>query len=341
MKKIKIAQIGTRHDHAVPTYMSLVKQSDIFDVKGWCTVPEENGYQIPSCFSDDKRMSLDDILSDNELDAVAVETDDRYLTEYAQKAADKRLNVHMDKPGSQNHEAFENLAGTIKNNNRIFQLGYMYRYNNMIDSTVRAAKNGDYGRIYSVEAHMDCEHGAEKRQWLANFKGGMLYFLGCHLIDLVVLIQGMPDEIIPLSACSEFGGVTGEDIGCAVLKYKNGVSYVKTSACEPGGFMRRQLVVCGEKNTVELRPLEEYVPGADGALTTRMRNCRAGISWGDDGERSLQPPIDRYDNMMADFAAMVRGEKENPYTPEYECMLHKIVLACCGVDIDYHTPVSI
>ncbi len=339
MKRIKIAQIGTGHDHAYPTYMSLTKQSDIFDVAGWCAVDEEEGQQFHQCFTGDSRLTLDQILSMPDLDAVAVETDDRYLTKYALEAAKRGLDIHMDKPGAQEHDDFIALAKTVKEKNSVLQLGYMYRYNNMIADTINAARNGEYGKIYSVEAHMDCEHGAFKRQWLANFKGGMLYFLGCHLIDLVVSIQGIPDEVIPLSVCSGFDGVTGEDIGCAVLKYGNGVSYVKTSACEPGGFMRRQLVVCGEKGTAELRPLEEYVPDTNGELTTRMRKCTANRGWIDDGIRSSQPPIDRYDSMMADFAAMVRREKTNPYTLEYECMLHAVILACCGAETDYHAPV--
>ena len=38
---------------------------------------------------------------------------------------------------------------------------------------------------------------------------------------------------------------------------------------------------------------------------------------------------------MLDFVAMVRGEKENPYTYEYELEVQKLVLAACGYDIDY------
>lgn len=34
--------------------------------------------------------------------------------------------------------------------------------------------------------------------------------------------------------------------------------------------------------------------------------------------------------MMAAFAAMVRGEKQNPFSPDYELMVYKTVLAACG-----------
>lgn len=34
--------------------------------------------------------------------------------------------------------------------------------------------------------------------------------------------------------------------------------------------------------------------------------------------------------MMNSFAEYIRGEKENPYTPDYELELYKTVLECCG-----------
>jgi hypothetical protein len=35
--------------------------------------------------------------------------------------------------------------------------------------------------------------------------------------------------------------------------------------------------------------------------------------------------------MMESFAAYVRGEKENPYTLDYELDVYKTVLKTCGV----------
>ena len=41
--------------------------------------------------------------------------------------------------------------------------------------------------------------------------------------------------------------------------------------------------------------------------------------------------MNRYDPMMTGFAQIVRGERENPYTPDYELELFKLVLKACGV----------
>ena len=39
--------------------------------------------------------------------------------------------------------------------------------------------------------------------------------------------------------------------------------------------------------------------------------------------------LDRYEAMMAAFAAYVRGDEINPYTPEYELALYKTILQTC------------
>jgi predicted dehydrogenase len=116
----------------------------------------------------------------------------------------------------------------------------------------------------------------------------------------------------------------------AVLKYKNGVSFAKTCAMEMGGFERRQLVITGSKGTVELRPLEMY--GNFRGQYTGIRKATSEV-WVDPGYRTATKPQNRYDSMMDSFAQMVRGEKENPYTYDYELNLYKLVLRCCGVKI--------
>ena len=35
--------------------------------------------------------------------------------------------------------------------------------------------------------------------------------------------------------------------------------------------------------------------------------------------------------MLASFAAMVRGDAVNPYTPDYELELYRTLMTCCRV----------
>lgn len=340
MKKIKIAQIGVGHDHATFIYDSLLRLNDFFEVKGFCVCEgEEPAYEAHknTIYAKGEKYSAEDILNDPELDAVVIETNEAELVKYAGLALEHGLHVHMDKPGSADHAEFEKLMLCAKAKGLTMSLGYMYRYNPVILKVMEAIEKGELGEIYSVEAHMDCLHTINKRKWLATLPGGMMYFLGCHLIDLIVRIQGTPEEIIPLNTCTGFDGVTCLDYGMAVLKYPKGISFAKTCATEPGGFMRRQLVVCGEKGTLEINPFERYVASLydEFNIVTGVRfsgkEAAENNGWNYQADYMETNPFNRYDSMLKAFGSMVRGEKENPYTYEYEIQMHKIMLCACGL----------
>lgn len=330
MKKIKIAQIGTSaNSHGNDIWSTLLNQADIYDVVGYA-FPENEREKFPErtkAFDGYREMTVDEILNDTEIEAVAVETEEIYLTKYALIVARAGKHLHMEKPGGTEPEDFEELVKTLKEKNLTFSLGYMYRFNPKIKEAIEKVKRGELGEICSVEAQMNCTHSREVRQWLGNFPGGMLFFLGCHLIDLIYTIQGEPEEVIPLSCSTGFGGVDTCDYGMAVFKYKNGVSFAKTCDTEKGGFLRRQLVICGEKGTIEIKPLEVCVE--QGQYTVAREAFTD--DWRKPASESKTELYDRYDDMMRNFAEIVRG-KEKPYTYGYELSLYKLILKACGAN---------
>ena len=338
MRKIKIAQIGTGHDHAFASIETLKYYSNLFDLVGYAVVPEDSGNTDAFGFEGNKksyegvkRLSLDEILNYEGLDAVCIETEDRALTKYALMAAEKGLHIHMDKPGGISDEEFDKLVDTVSEKHLVFHTGYMYRYNPAVLQLKEDIKNGKLGDIISVEAQMNCIHSRSKREWLGNYPGGMLYFLGCHMIDLVYSIMGEPLEIIPLS-CSSGLDTTATDFGMVVFKYKNGVSFAKSTAIEVGGFERRQLVVVGTKGTVELCPFEWLSQGRTDVLTpqvTKVRECYSP-NWYEKGKLHDSEVYGRYDAMFRNFADYIRGDKQNPFDYEYERKLHKLILKACG-----------
>ena len=154
----------------------------------------------------------------------------------------------------------------------------------------------------------------------------MTFFLGCHLIDLALQIQGEPKRIIPMNKCSKIDGAEGEDFGLVALEYVHGYSILKTSALEYGGYMRRQLVVTGTKGTVQLKPIEGLT---EEGYYTDVRTVSETDNWYADGKTERVAPYKRYDDMMRAFAKMVRGEMQNPYTLAYEKQLYQTLLKCC------------
>ncbi len=333
MKKVRIAQIGTsRYSHGNDIFNTLKKQTEIFEIAGY-HFPEGEREKFPeraSAFEGYEELTLSEILEDPTIEAVAIETEEKYLTKYALLAAKAGKHIHVEKPGGFCEEEFEALAREMKKSEKVFHVGYMYRYNPEIVKLLQEIKTGKLGEIISVEAQMNCLHPKEARRWLETLPGGMTFFLGCHLIDLIVQIQGFPQRILPLNKASGADGVTAKDFGMVVLEYPRGASFAKASAVEVGGFPRRRLVVSGMKKTVEIQPLEFWSEkGFEYGMYSEVTEY-ASEAWCYAGEKRKSDYYDRYESMTSAFAAMVRGEKENPYTIDYELALYKTVLACCA-----------
>jgi len=337
MRKIRIAQIGmNRYSHAPEVFTTLKLHPEVFDLVGYALVEDERD----TCkgklkyFEGYPELTLDEILNDPTIEAVAVETDEIHLLKYALMAAEHGKHIHMEKPGSQCFEDFEKLIDTMRQTGKVFHTGYMYRYNPLIADAIRRAQAGEFGHIYSVEAHMSRIDTKETREWFGSFKGGMMFYLGCHLVDLVMQLQGEPQAVIPLNTATGIDGVNTEDLGFAVLQYPHAVSVIRMGGTEIAGFNRRQLVICGSKRTVEIYPLEVRVMDTEREFMHYAEKNEAYI--GEDGysvrEHSRSEDFQRYEDMLLAFASMVRGERDNPYSLDYELSLFHVILRCCGID---------
>ncbi|MBR5546908.1 MAG: Gfo/Idh/MocA family oxidoreductase [Clostridia bacterium] len=330
MKPVRIAQIGSGHDHAPAAFKTLLNLKEHFDLIGFAE--STPGREVPELYNEVPRYTVEELLAMPDLEAVAIECEELNATAVAQKFADKGVAIYLDKPGSPNAAAFDHLMETIEQKHLPFQMGYMYRYNPSVQKLMGMAKRGELGDIYSVEAHMSVRHLNEKREWLGQFKGGMTYFLGCHLIDMVLQLQGEPLEVIPLNCSTHIEDVHTEDFGFVAFRYDNGVSFIKTCAAEANGFYRRQLVVCGSKGTYEIKPFEKHESGGmqSSPTTVALVKDNPEHKWHNFAQPQENVVHDRYETMMQRFAQSVRGA-ENAYPCSYEKMLFHTLMKCCKV----------
>lgn len=330
MRKVKVAQIGTSaNSHGNQIFASMKRQSDLFEIVGYA-LPENERIKFPKkmpLFADCREMTVEEILADPQIEGVVVETEEIYLTKYALMVAKAGKHLHMEKPGGTNPEEFRELIRILREKNLVFTTGYMYRFNPKVVEALERIQKGELGEIFAVEAHMDCLQSNELRQWLSNFPGGMMFFLGCHLIDLIYQIQGEPLEVIPFNCSTGIDGVQTQDYGMAVFRYPNGISFAKTCGHEYGGFLRRQLVICGSKGTLELNPIEVLAP--EGLQYTVMKES-LGLDWHTPGLVTQTQDYNRYDPVIENFARIILGERENRYDLDYEWNLYKLILHACG-----------
>jgi predicted dehydrogenase len=324
---IKIGQIGVGHNHGEAKMLAVRKFPELFDVVGYAEENEEwvrrrgdlGGYQGL------KRLTIDEIIEQS--DAVMIETDVWNLTEVAQKCIDAGKHIHMDKPASGTLEEYKHLLDTAKAKNLIVQLAYMYRYNPAIQKCIELINEGKLGEIYSINAEMSTFHSTHYKKWLTNFGGGIMYILGSHLVDLIVYILGKPDKITSFLKHTGMDDINFADNNLAVLEYEKALARVFVSSVEVNGFGRRQFVVSGSKGTVNINPIERPL------TMTYSDTAIADMTYED---RKIHIPFEdntangRYDEMMMDFYAYIKGTKQNPFTYEHEYLVQEVLSEIIG-----------
>ena len=91
---------------------------------------------------------------------------------------------------------------------------------------------------------------------------------------------------------------------------------------------------------MEIRPIEDYPKQddetnphpSDAYLITPVRDVTENLlSWQEDGVRR-ESSFFRYGAMMEGFAEIVRGERENEYSLDYELALFKTLMKACGAE---------
>lgn len=333
MKKLRIVQIGCfEYVHAFHIARGMTELGDLYEIIAF--VEEDENRRKPfiasGLFNGVPFLSLEEAFA-LQPDAVFVETREEDLVKYATIALERGFPVHVDKPGGEDHEEFCRMCDVAKQKNLPLSLGYMYRYNPSVLEIKKLVKEGKLGEILSVDAHMGvCYTDKTMRLRIADFKGGMTFYLGCHLIDLVTYFMGKPNEVIPLNGKSGAMGVNCVDTGFVAFKYNKATSYIRTSAVEVNAGGRRQLTVSGTEGTVSVLPLERPCGNGFDECVYKIALDKS-IPYQDNSTTYTSNPYKRYEGLLRAFYGAIVDGIPLEYTPDYEKRLHEIVLKACGI----------
>lgn len=330
---IKIGQIGIGHNHGAETMQTIRRLAHRFEVVG--VVESDPDWRAKRgglvAYQGLPWLSEEELLGRDDVEAVAVETDVPDLCGTALRCLEAGKHIQMDKPTGETYGEFKAVIEEARRRRLTVSMGYMFRHNPAIRFCLQAVRDGWLGEIFEIDAVMSRKDGPEYRRWLSQFAGGALYIFGGHLIDLVLLMLGRPDQITPYSKRTGACGDTLNDNGMAVLEYRKATAVVRTTVAEVEGFLRRQLVVCGTKGTIEIYPIEPF--NQPQLLPPKLRLTLAEPMGGYQAGRQevVFPHMPgRYDEQMVEFADIVRGARPNPYTYDHELLLHECVLRACG-----------
>jgi predicted dehydrogenase len=208
----------------------------------------------------------------------------------------------------------------------LVQMGYMYRYNPAIVLLREFLKQGWLGDVFEIHTVMSKVVPPGGRKALVEYPGGLMFELGCHVLDLVIGLLGKPDQVTAFNQHASPIEDPLLDNMLAVLQYPKAVATIKSSALEVEGFARRHLVVCGTKGTFHVQPLDD--PSARVALSKPQGQFKAGY------QEMTFPKYVRYVADAADMARILRGEKDSDFSYEHDILVQRTLLQACQLPLD-------
>ncbi|MDO4575880.1 MAG: Gfo/Idh/MocA family oxidoreductase [Planctomycetia bacterium] len=335
-RRIKIGQIGVRHGHASGKMASLKLLPEYFEIVGIAaeSPADEKAHRNDGVYSGLKWMTEEELLNTPGLEAVTVETELTELMPTATRVAKRGLPMHVDKPLGQSMAECQEMIDACRANRVYMQPGYMYRTNQAMRLLLKAIRNGWLGEIHDISGDM-CRNDTDPkfRKFRSQYRGGGMYFFGSHLLDFIVEAMGAPEEIHVLERPDPNDGL--QDNTLSVLLYRKAIAQVRVSMRKIDGNPTRRLTAFGTKGSFVLDPLENWNRDPK---TGKMRplNVRLTLSESNDTFQagthhlSLEPYEDRYVGQLMEFARVVRGLQENPYTLDYELLSQRVILAASG-----------
>jgi predicted dehydrogenase len=320
--KIKIGQIGLHHPHGKGKLATILRQSDTYDFVG--LVPE-NPAEVKHV-DYPVLVSTEQLLNTPGLQAVAVETRVEDLVSSALPCVQAGMHIHLDKPAGLKLKSFRALHAVAKQHGTTIQMGYMFRYNPAFQLTYKAAREGWLGNIFEIDGVISKFISNRARKQLEHFHGGFMFELACHLIDSAVYLLGKPDRVTPFIRRTYPEKDQLADNCLAVLEYPKATATIRTAAMEVEGQRRRQFVVCGDRGTADIHPLEKPVMKL--ALDRARGVYRKGY------QELAFPSRGRYDGEFEDLARVIRGEGKLAWTPAHDLAVHETILRAADMPLD-------
>jgi scyllo-inositol 2-dehydrogenase (NADP+) len=142
--------------------------------------------------------SLDELLEDEELELVIVNTPNYTHYEYAKKAIVAGKHVVVEKPFVVKTEEGEELISLAKQNKVVLTVYQNRRFDSDYRTIKRIINEGWLGEIVEAEFHFDRykeDLSPKQHKEIPGPGTGALYDLGSHIIDQALQLFGMPEAV--------------------------------------------------------------------------------------------------------------------------------------------------
>jgi predicted dehydrogenase len=313
---VRLGFLGASHSHALGKLAVALSLKE-FEFVGVCEesapVQEKVRQQGARVISRDELMK--------QAEVVAVESSvERHATD-AIAALSAGKHVHLEKPPGSKPGELEELLGLARRKSLLVQTGYMWRYHPGFLAIFEAVQNGWLGKVFMIRGTISNFLAPERRPEWGAFKGGSLFELGSHLIDVVVRLMGEPKKISPHLRHDGEPADHFQDNNVAVLEFDRAIAIVTSSALQKTKSAQRVFEVQGTRGAAILKSFEP--PEMEIELLQAAGPYKQGV------QKVALPAYERYGADLKALAAAVRGEGTLAVSPEMELKVQNTLLAAC------------
>ena len=177
-----------------------------------------------------KYTNYEDLLTDEEIDAVYISTINPLHAEWAIKSAEAKKHILVEKPIGMNYAEAEAMVKAARENDVFLMEAFMYRCHPQVKRMVELIQDGVIGEIHLIQATfgIQAKFDPNARIYSHERGGGAILDLGCYTASMARLIAGAPEQkrfLEPvLSKGSGKVGPTGVDhIGVASVQFENAI----------------------------------------------------------------------------------------------------------------------
>ena len=141
--------------------------------------------------------SLDEVLSEKEIELVIITTPNALHYPMAKQALEAGKHVVLEKPFTVSVEEGERLIEIAKEQKCLLSVYHNRRFDSDFLTIQKLMEEEQLGTIMTYEAHYDRYRAEVRDRWREEDKkgSGILFDLGSHLIDQALTLFGKPDSV--------------------------------------------------------------------------------------------------------------------------------------------------
>ena len=270
--------------------------------------------------------SLDTILADHSVEAVAVLSPANSHRDIAIRCAEAGKHVLMEKPLEITTARAEELVAACRAAGVKLGVVLQHRFRPAAMKLAELLRAGDLGAIVGCSAVIrlwrpQSYYDEPGRGTFARDGGGVLISQGIHTLDLMLSLAGPVDQVAGFATTTPVHRMETEDMVCAAARFASGAigAIDATTAAFPG-FPEEIILTC-EKGTARLAGTELLVQWHDGRRFAVEPDRPAGGT----GADPMAFPHDWHRAVMADFVQAIRTDREPRVTGEEALKVHRLI----------------